>query len=153
MTYLLTIFLAFLYGNIVEYVMHRYVLHGLGKKKSSPLNFHWNSHHKICRKNNFYDDYYENPRSIVTSKEKLSLVLLVLVHSPVYFISPTFFIATIFYAIYYYKMHKWMHLNVEAGRKRFPWHYDHHMGRDQDKNWGVTHQWVDKLMGTRKTWE
>ena len=153
MEYIITIILAFLYGNIMEYVMHRYVLHGLGKNKKNPLNFHWHSHHKICRKNNFYDEYYENPRSIATSKEKLGLVLLVLIHSPTYFISPVFFLAIAFYAIYYYKMHKWMHLNVEAGRKRFPWHYDHHMGRDQDKNWGVTHQWVDRLLGSRKTWD
>ena len=150
MTYLLTIFLAFLYGNIVEYVLHRYVLHGLGKKKSSPFNFHWHSHHKTCRKNDNYDAYYENPNSIVASKEKLSLALLVLVHSPLYYVSPVFFITIAFYAVYYYKTHKRMHLDTQWGREHFPWHYDHHMGRDQDKNWGVTHQWVDKLVGTRK---
>jgi len=36
------------------------------------------------------------------------------------------------------------------GRYFYPWHWDHHMGKDQDCNWGVTIQWVDKLMGTRK---
>ena len=153
MTYLLIIFLAFIYGNIMEYVMHRYILHGLGKNKRSPFNFHWHSHHKTCRKNNFYDSYYENPDGFIKSKEKLGLVLLATLHIPIYFVSPTFFVAIGFYAVYYYTTHKRMHLDTQWGRERFPWHYDHHMGRDQDKNWGVTHQWVDKLVGSRKTWD
>ena len=121
--------------------------------KNNPFNFHWHSHHKTCRKNNFYDSYYENPDSFFRCKEKLGLILLVVLHIPTYFISPTFFVAISLYTIYYYKLHRWMHVNVEAGRKRFPWHYDHHMGRDQDKNWGVTHQWMDKLLGSRKSWD
>jgi len=153
MEHVLAIFLAFIYGNLMEYVMHRYILHGFGKKKNNPFNFHWYSHHKTCRKNNFYDSYYENPDSFFRCKEKLGLILLVVLHIPTYFISPTFFVAISLYTIYYYKLHRWMHVNVEAGRKRFPWHYDHHMGRDQDKNWGVTHQWMDKLLGSRKSWD
>jgi sterol desaturase/sphingolipid hydroxylase (fatty acid hydroxylase superfamily) len=153
MTFLFTIFLAFIYGNIIEWVLHRYILHGWGKNKKSPFSFHWYSHHKICRKNNNYDPYYNNPKSIVVSKEKLGLYFLVILHIPVYFISPVFFIAVALYAIYYYRTHKRMHLDTQWGKKHFPWHRDHHMGRDQDKNWGVTHQWVDKLMGTRKTWK
>jgi len=31
-----------------------------------------------------------------------------------------------------------------------PWHYDHHMGKNQDSNWGVTVEWVDKLFNTRE---
>ena len=30
-----------------------------------------------------------------------------------------------------------------------PWHYDHHMGKNQNANWGVTTDWVDRLAGTR----
>ena len=153
MIYLLIIFLAFIYGNIIEWILHRYILHGLGKNKKSLFNFHWHSHHKLCRKNNFYDSTYENSSNTIAFKEKLSLCLLVATHIPVYFISPTFFITLALYAVYYYRTHKRMHLDTQWGRKHFSWHYDHHMGRDQDKNWGVTHQWVDRLMGTRKTWK
>ena len=30
-----------------------------------------------------------------------------------------------------------------------PWHYDHHLGKNQDANWGVTTDWVDRVFGTR----
>ncbi len=31
-----------------------------------------------------------------------------------------------------------------------PWHYDHHMGKDQNSNWCVTHPLFDMVLGTRK---
>lgn len=31
-----------------------------------------------------------------------------------------------------------------------PWHYDHHMGPNQHKNWCVTKPWFDVIMGTRE---
>ena len=37
------------------------------------------------------------------------------------------------------------------GKKYVPWHYDHHMGKNQDANWGVTTDWVDKLAGTKSS--
>ena len=33
-----------------------------------------------------------------------------------------------------------------------PWHYDHHMGLDQDQNWCVTWPLMDHLFGTRVKW-
>ena len=36
------------------------------------------------------------------------------------------------------------------GKQHLPWHYDHHMGRDQNANWCVTHPLFDNVMGTRK---
>jgi len=39
---------------------------------------------------------------------------------------------------------------VEWGKKKMPWHYDHHMGKNQDSNWGVTVEWPDKLFNTRE---
>ena len=35
------------------------------------------------------------------------------------------------------------------GKKRIPWHYDHHMNSNQDANWCVTRPWFDYVMGTR----
>lgn len=40
-------------------------------------------------------------------------------------------------------------MDLEWAKKHVPWHYDHHMGKNQDANWGVTTDWVDKLLGTR----
>ena len=31
-----------------------------------------------------------------------------------------------------------------------PHHYDHHMGKNQDANWCVTHPFFDWVMGTRE---
>jgi len=83
-------------------------------------------------------------------REKLGLFLLILLHSPLVMYAPLFFITLIFCAVRYYKVHKYAHLNPLWGKIFLPWHYDHHMGKDQDTNWGVTIEWVDKLFGTRK---
>ena len=57
------------------------------------------------------------------------------------------------FAVRYFYFHKRAHTDVEWGKKKMPWHYDHHMGRNQDANYGVTFEWVDKLMGTRKKYK
>ena len=54
-----TIPLAIIYSQVSEWIIHKYVLHGLGKKKGSHWSFHWHAHHKKCRKNDFYDEDYK----------------------------------------------------------------------------------------------
>ncbi len=44
------------------------------------------------------------------------------------------------------------HLDPMWCRENLPWHYDHHMGPNQDMNYGVTTDWVDRLMGTREVY-
>ena len=34
-------------------------------------------------------------------------------------------------------------------RRWAPWHYDHHMGKNQDANWCVTFPLWDHILGTR----
>ena len=41
-------------------------------------------------------------------------------------------------------------MDPEWARENLPWHYDHHMGPNQDANWCVTRPWFDDLMGTRE---
>ena len=148
---LLYIPLAFIYGAVAEWVLHKYVLHGLGKKKKSIFSFHWHTHHKQCRKNGNYDENYDiKPRTFAYKKEVMSLVLLVLVHLPYLFFLPYFFGGLLLFTVRYFYFHKRAHTSVAWGKKHMPWHYDHHMGRNQDANYGVTFEWVDKLMGTRK---
>ena len=38
-------------------------------------------------------------------------------------------------------------------RKAIPWHYDHHMGKNQNMNWCVVHPLADLIMGTRRKYE
>ena len=40
--------LGLLYANASEWLIHHYVLHGLGKKKRSFWSFHWGEHHRAC---------------------------------------------------------------------------------------------------------
>ena len=144
--------LALLYANAAEWAIHKYVLHGLGKNKESYWSFHWHEHHRNARKSGGYDaDYEDLPFSnSPQGKEALGLAGLALVHLPLFPIAP-FFTATVVYStIDYYRKHKLSHLDPAWARENLPWHYDHHMGPNQDANWGVTHPWFDKIIGTRE---
>src|SRR5882724_5789771 len=50
--------LGLLTSNAVEWTFHKYVLHGLGKRKGSFWNFHWYEHHSEARKNDMRDSAY-----------------------------------------------------------------------------------------------
>lgn len=143
--------LGLLYANAGEWWIHRHVLHGLGRNKKSVWSFHWHEHHRESRKSGFHDKNYE--RSVwglhAQGKEALGVFALAALHTPLFPIAP-FFTATIWYsAIHYHRTHKRSHLDPEWARENVPWHYDHHMGPDQDANWCVTRPWFDEIMGTR----
>ena len=141
---------AYIYGGLAEWALHKYALHGLGKNKKSIFSFHWHSHHKICRKNKNFDANYKFPAGTPVKREILFLFLLSSIHFPLIFIAPHFFIGIVLYVCRYFYYHRRAHLNVEWGKQKIPWHYDHHMGKNQDSNWGVTVEWVDKLFKTRE---
>ena len=54
------------------------------------------------------------------------------------------------YALLSYRAHKRAHLDPEWAKRHVPWHYDHHMGPDQDANWCTLLPWFDDLMKTRR---
>jgi len=161
--HILSIPLAILYVNMIEWAVHKYILHGLGKKKGSIWAFHWHDHHKICRKNENLDlTYLSRGRHVMkaqtpwwkwrwnsVSKERLGLFLLWIVHIPVVFYAPLAFLALSHATLNYYRVHRKAHLDVEWAKKHVPWHYDHHMGVNQDANWCITKPWFDYIMGTR----
>jgi hypothetical protein len=143
--------LGFLYANALEWVLHKYVLHGLGRKKTSYFSFHWHDHHKTSRKHGMLDAAYERPLLDWNpqTKELLALGGLAVLHAPIMPLFP-FFSATLGYcAINYYRVHKRAHLDPEWARANVPWHVDHHLGPNQDANWCVTKPWFDWVMGTR----
>jgi len=146
---LLMVPLAFIYSAILEWVIHKYILHGLGKNKESFWSFHWHSHHKTCRKNKNFDENYKFPAGTPVKKEMASLILLAALHFPLWFASKTFYLTLVFCAARYFYLHRKCHTDIEWGKKKLPWHYDHHMGKEQDINWGVTTDLLDLIMKTR----
>lgn len=143
--------IALLYANATEWVVHKYILHGLGKEKDSFWSFHWHEHHKHARKAGGYDFDYEQPLgNNPQGKEAITLTALVSTHLPLLPIAPFFYGTLVYSAINYYRKHKKSHEDPQWARENLPWHYDHHMGPNQDANWCVTRPWFDILMGTRE---
>ncbi len=143
-----------MYSHILEWVLHKYVLHGLGKNKKSRWASHWHAHHKSSRKNDHYDvDYSKGIFDVSVRSEILGLLALGILHIPAILISPLFYFTLVVCAIRYFQIHKKSHLDPEWCKKHLPWHYDHHMGKNQDANWGVTTDWVDRITGTRIKYE
>ena len=143
--------IALIYSNAVEWGIHKYILHGLGKKKNNRFQFHWHEHHKNSRKNNFIDPSYKrfpfgkHPQG----KELKSLVFLSIAHLPVAPIAPFFTLTALYCAANYYTSHRKSHLDLEWAKEHLPWHVDHHMGKNMEANWCVTKPWFDHIMGTR----
>jgi hypothetical protein len=144
--------LGLAYTNAAEWLIHKHMLHGLGKNRKSFWSFHWHEHHRESRKHDMFDPQYV--RSVFSwspqGKEALALVGAAAVVAPLFPVAP-FFTATVWWhTLHYYRVHKRAHLDVDWCKAHLPWHYDHHMGKDQNANWCVTHPWFDVIMGTRK---
>jgi sterol desaturase/sphingolipid hydroxylase (fatty acid hydroxylase superfamily) len=139
------------YANGMEWLIHKYLLHEDGKKKGSFWRFHYSEHHKNARQNDFSDPDYS--RSLLEwnaqSKEVLALAVGAGIHLPIFPFVPEFVSGVWFSMAYYYYVHKKSHEDPDWARKNLPWHYDHHMGKNQDANWCVTFPLFDYIMGTR----
>jgi sterol desaturase/sphingolipid hydroxylase (fatty acid hydroxylase superfamily) len=144
--------IGLLYANAGEWFIHKYVLHGLGRRRSSMWSYHWHDHHRAARQNGHVDPAYS--QSVFTRnaqrQEALGLVVLGLAHLPLLSVAPYFVAAVEYSALHYYRVHKRAHRDPAWARAHLRWHYDHHMGRNQDANWCVTWPWFDWLMGTRQ---
>jgi hypothetical protein len=143
--------IALLWANASEWITHKYLLHGVGLKKGAPFNYHFYEHHRTVRQQNGGDDGYQ--RSVLgwhaQGKEVLGLVAAGLFYAPLFPIAP-FFVGTMWWSLRnYHRVHKRAHMDPDWAREHLPWHYDHHMGPDQHKNWCVTKPWFDEIMGTR----
>tara|TARA_A100001011_G_scaffold387004_1_gene464019 strand:+ start:1162 stop:1632 length:471 start_codon:yes stop_codon:yes gene_type:complete len=151
MIFALQFILGYIYGHFLEWFIHKDILHKYGKKKKHPFSFHYRSHHRAAKKNGFIDEAYLS--SIFSwdaaTKEVASLLFLIAIHIPVYFVAPGLFAACVFSVAEYYYKHIRAHRNPEWAKRNLVWHYDHHMGKIQDANWGVRSDFVDRLLGTR----
>jgi sterol desaturase/sphingolipid hydroxylase (fatty acid hydroxylase superfamily) len=143
--------IGLIYANAGEWVIHKYVLHGLGKRRESFWSFHFFDHHRASRRNGMRDKSYESRhlRLDARTKEALGLVALCGIHAPLFPVVP-FFTSTVWYsALRYYRVHKRSHLDPEWARENLTWHYDHHMGPNSECNWCVSRPWFDHIMKTR----
>lgn len=138
-------------ANAVEWAMHKYVLHGMGKKRDTFWAFHFHEHHKEVRQHGYYDPNYERfPLGLhAQGKEAWALIASSVALVPLFPVAP-FFVGTLWYcAGNYYRVHKKSHMDPAWGEQRVPWHFDHHMGSQPGANWCVTRPWFDYVMGTR----
>jgi sterol desaturase/sphingolipid hydroxylase (fatty acid hydroxylase superfamily) len=142
--YLLVIIAGLFYANLAEWLIHKHLLHNKTSKRGIGwFSFHWTSHHRICRKN-------QNRDNNIYIKEIISLALILLVHLLFWNISKVFYCTLVYSVLNYYFKHHKSHTDVEWGIKNMPWHYDHHMGLNQDMNWCITRPWFDNIIGTRQ---
>src|ERR1043165_83881 len=134
-----------------EWATHKYLLHGLGRDKTSRFAFHYYQHHQAVRRNGGYDPAYEGPvwSTATQGREAIGLSGVALAPAPPFSVAPVY-TSAVWYCLYRYRrVHRRAHLDPSWGRDHLPWHYDHHMG-DQDKNFGVSWSWFDVLAGTRE---
>jgi sterol desaturase/sphingolipid hydroxylase (fatty acid hydroxylase superfamily) len=148
--------LGFLVGlvaaNAGEWVVHKYVLHGLGRRKHSYWSFHWHEHHRMVRRTGGVDPMYKKPfwRAQAKRREVVGLLTNALSVAPLLPIAPGFVGAVWLSSGAYYYVHRRAHLDPAWARRWVPWHYDHHMGPRQHANWCVTFPLWDWVMGTRE---
>ena len=128
------------YANLLEYIVHRYLFHGLGKKRSSMFSFHLRQHHLIARRNGFVD-------LRVSRNELIGIPVAIVIHSPLLLVSPAFFWATTTYAVLFAIVHNTLHSRPRFAKRYFWWHWNHHM-RNQNKSWGVVLPLADIITGT-----
>ena len=151
---LVWILLGLVVGSFIEWFAHRYFLHNFSSRVFS--RSHFSVHHKKCRKNNNFDEDYLRfpPRHIDGGGgEIILLISLAALTTPTILISFWFWAGLVLHAMIYYYLHRKSHIDSEWGRKWMPWHWDHHMGKDQNYNWGVTNPIFDYVFRTRKKYD
>jgi sterol desaturase/sphingolipid hydroxylase (fatty acid hydroxylase superfamily) len=138
------------YTNVGEWLLHKYVLHRLGRNPKSFWRYHW-YHHGEARRNEMRDPLYEGSPWAWNAhgKEALSLAALAAAHLPLFPVAPGFTATVCYGALDYYRKHRRAHLDPAWARAHLPWHVDHHMGADPEANFCVTRPWFDRLAGTR----
>ena len=143
--------IGLLYSNFLEWALHKYVLHDLGKKFKKVFGFHWFDHHRNSVNNTFYDKDYEKSLDSINShsKETFGLTVVWAMHFWTFFAFPIFAVTITYCMINYYFTHKWAHQNPEWAKKHLRHHWDHHMGKNQNANYCVTRPWFDYILRTR----
>ena len=143
---LIQIILGIFAASFLEWYVHKYILHVLGRRRASFFSFHWGKHHAAARRNGFLDP-------LVSAREGFGIFFLCLVFSPLILLLPFTYGTMFIHAMLYFVLHNTAHKHPKFAKKYMRWHYDHHMGKNQNMNWCVVHPLADYIMGTRKKYE
>lgn len=136
------IILGIFAASFIEWNVHKHILHALGRKKDSIFSFHLGVHHTAARRNGFLDP-------LVSARETFGIFFLCVITTPLILLLPFTYGAMLVHAMLYFILHNTSHKYPKFAKKYMPWHYDHHMGKNQNTNWCVVHPLADYLMGTR----
>ena len=139
------ILLGFLYANFLDWGVH-ILLHK--PKGKSRFKFHW-KHHGVARRNKNEDPDYK--LKLFHNETYLTLLGITL-HLPLFYVWLPFAATAVAYGLIYIFLHRMTHTYVEFFKKWMPWHYEHHMGKNQNANWCVICPLMDHIMGTREKW-
>ena len=134
--------LGFVYASVIEWAVHKYLFHEMGKKRGSKFSFHIREHHLNCLKNGNIDRNF-------SKRELPGILFLLLTHLPLYYLLPYFYYALCLYGVLFVLIHNFTHIWPQVGKKYIPWHWDHHM-RYQNHNFNVVAPIADYMFGTRK---
>lgn len=137
---MLTFVIGIIYGSFLEYFIHKYLFHDMGKAKDSIFAFHLRQHHIVSRRNGFID-------TRVSKHEAIGLPIMAVAHIPFYFISPGLYFGMITYALLFLAIHNLVHRLPSLGRRIFWWHWNHHM-KNQNKSYNVVLPIADIILGT-----
>lgn len=134
----LGIVIAWVYSHVLEYYAHKF-LHRF-KRKGQLMSFHMREHHVNAKR--------QWMSTTPGWKEAFYLGILALLHLPVAWVSVPAYATLLLCSLHYLYVHSRSHLDVNWGCDNVPWHVDHHLG-NQQANWGVRSDWVDRLLGTK----
>ncbi|MGR9116881.1 MAG: hypothetical protein ACU85E_14050 [Gammaproteobacteria bacterium] len=144
--------LGLFYANAGEWLMHKYLLHAVGKKPDSIWAYHLHEHHAVCTRLSMLDPGYRDiDLSVLNTQTKELIVLagIVLMHVPLFPLIPVF-TGTLYASIaLYYYLHRKAHLDPIWARRHLRWHYEHHMGGHPGANYCITWPLFDHLCNTR----
>lgn len=143
------VFLGLGIGNLTEWAFHKYILHGLGKKKDSIWSFHWHKHHKQCRKTMLDQDYKMGWKFLLQTPEFLVLTIAMwCTYKTLKPISIEVAIGITAYAFLYYFIHMKSHLDQTWAETWIPWHVEHHQKGNQEHSFNVVYPLFDYIFGT-----
>ena len=147
----LQVAIAWAYSHVLEYCLHRWLLHN--RKRKQWFKNHFGDHHRIARKNMMLDSKAHDSIQIAGDPEIKGLLALALLHAPVVILWPFAYAMLIVASCTYFLVHRRAHQDFRWARSskdtvEFPY-----LGKDQNVNWGVRLPWVDWIMGTRVPWK
>jgi sterol desaturase/sphingolipid hydroxylase (fatty acid hydroxylase superfamily) len=150
MSYLALFIFGYVSSHILEYIAHRYLFHNKFFRRMYKL--HMIEHHGSVIKSKFVDNDYISKSAIYHSNETLYIFLLLLVCLPltlnIYF--SFIYCGLAIGALQYLYVHIKSHVDPQWALKNVPWHVEHHLGKNQNINWGVRTDILDVLFNSYK---